>query len=153
MRNGVSGAPLPVGFPYKTIIDLIGMSSNFSPCLIGAVKMNETGLGQGPTSEQDVSGDGGHGLMQLTSSWPSDWKDPQANISYAVEHFLIPAFNAWKGTLQGDDLVRAIAATYNAGLGNAEAGHAEGDVGKFTTNHYDQRCLVKYKALVGGTIP
>lgn len=153
MRDGIDGAPLPAGFPYKDIIEQVCLDNGVAPCLVGAIKMNETGLGQGPGTENDISGDGGHGIMQLTSSFPDNWQDPTANISYAVEHFIVPAWADWDETLQGDDLVRAIAATYNAGYGSAYAGHVKGNVDLYSTDNYGARCLAKYTALIGGTIP
>ena len=151
MRDGISGVPLPDGFPYKDIIDTVGVANNVSPCLIGAIKVNESGLADPPDVQ---SADGGHGLMQLTSSWPSDWADPQANFTYAVAHFITPAWQYWADQgLVGENLVRAIAATYNAGLGNAIAGHRNGNVDELTTNNYGARALANYQALIGGTIP
>lgn len=147
MINGISGNLLPTGFPYKAIIENL-CGSKVPPCLVGAIKLNETGTGSGPVTEQDISGDGGRGIMQLTSSYPKNWQDPTANISYAVSHFIIPAMNEWKDELQGDNLVRAIAATYNAGLGNAQAGHKIGDIDAYTTNRYGERCLQRYQALL-----
>ena len=69
MRDGIAGTALPADFPYKQIIEQLCFENNVSPCLVGAIKMNETGLGQGPETENDISGDGGHGIMQLTSSF------------------------------------------------------------------------------------
>jgi hypothetical protein len=117
MIQGISGAPLPEGFPYKAIIEAV-CGEAFPPCLMGAIKMNETGLGEGPAAELNISFDGGHGLMQLTSSWPTDWAEP----------------------------------AYNAGYGNAQAGHAEGDVDKYTTNRYATRALAHFTALSAGLI-
>ena len=130
-----------------------------SPCLVGAIKINETGLGQGPTTENDISGDGGHGIMQLTSSYPNDWQDPATNIAYAIEHFIVPAWNYWananafSAAQQGEALVKCIAATYNAGLGNVQEGFERGNVDLYTTNNYGERAVANYAALVGGTIP
>lgn len=152
MKDGISGALCPNALPYAQIINNLCLSRNFMPCLVGAIKMNETGLGQGPTTENDISADGGHGIMQLTSSYPDDWADPTANITYAIDHFLIPAYENWKGELQGDDLVRAIGATYNAGLGAAQSGHVNDDIDLYTTNDYGARCLAHFKNLVAGTV-
>jgi hypothetical protein len=148
---GISGAPLPEGFPYKAIIEAV-CGEAFPPCLMGAIKMNETGLGEGPAAELNISFDGGHGLMQLTSSYPTDWAEPAANFRYALEQFLLPALVDWQDAEQGDNLVRCIAATYNAGYGNAQAGHAEGDVDKYTTNRYATRALAHFTALSAGRI-
>lgn len=153
MQNGISAALVPNEFPYADIINVQATFQDFFPCVVAAIKVNETGLGQGPTTENDISGDGGHGIMQLTSSWPSDWQEPELNIEYAIEHYMVPAYEYWLGKLQGDDLVRAIAATYNAGLGNALAGHANGNLDEFTTNNYAARCLSHYQALITGVIP
>ena len=152
MKDGISGAPCPNALPYAQIINSLCIARNFFPCLVGAIKMTETGLGSGPATENDISADGGHGIMQLTSSYPDDWADPTANITYAIDHFLVPAYNDWRTTLQGDDLVRAIAATYNAGLGNAQAGHAQGNVDLYTTNDYGARALAHEQALVLGNV-
>lgn len=152
MRDGISGAALPAGFPYKSEIEISCWRNGFFPCVVGAIKINETGLGCGFDTETCISGDGGRGIMQLTSSYPSDWPTPRSNIEFAVAQFLLPAYTAWKDKLQGDDLVRAIAATYNAGFGNAQAGHDEGDLDKYTTNRYAERALAHYKALITGNI-
>lgn len=151
MIDGISGESLPADFPYKTVIEE-ACGADFFPCLVGAIKMNETGLGCGLETEQCISGDGGHGIMQLTSSYPDNWQEPLPNIDYAVDHFLRLAYEFWRPTLQGSDLVRAIAATYNGGLGNAEAGHAEGDIDRYTTNRYGDRALAHYEALIAGRI-
>ena len=151
MRDGIAGTALPVQFPYKAIIEQVAFNNKVSPVLVAAIKMNETGLGHGPETENDVSFDGGRGIMQLTSSWQDPWEDPFTNIDYAVEHFIVPAWTYWASQgLQGDDLVRAIAATYNAGLGNAIAGHRNGNVDEFTTNNYGARALVNYRNLRDG---
>lgn len=156
MTHGVSGVTLPTGFPYKAIIESACAVDNLPPCLVGAIKMNETGLGFGPHTEQDISRDGGHGIMQLTSSYPSDWRDPAANIGYAIAHFILPDWEAWTTSpylLTGDNLVRAVAAAYNDGLGTAERDHAfYGNVDRSTTNHYAARALAHYQSLSRGVI-
>ena len=154
MRDGIAGTALPADFPYKQIIEQLCFENNVSPCLVGAIKMNETGLGQGPETENDISGDGGHGIMQLTSSFTDDWQDPAANIGYAIAHFIVPAWTYWAAQGEtGEALAKCIAATYNAGLGNAQAGFASGDVDEYTTNNYGERAVTKMQALIGGTIP
>jgi hypothetical protein len=155
MTNGISAAPLPTGFPYKAIIEQV-CGTTFFPCLVGAIKMNETGLGQGPTTENVISFDGGHGIMQLTSAWPDDWQDPQANIRFAVEQFMTGSYAVWTSSpysLSGGDLVRAIAASYNAGYEQALAGHKAGDFDRYTTNQYAARALAHYQQLIQGVIP
>lgn len=149
-RDGISGAPLPAGFPYKDLIDSLSLKYEVSPCLVGAIKMNESGLTDSPDVE---SGDGGHGLMQLTSSYPDNWQDPATNIEYAIKNFIIPAWQYWDQYLQADGLVRAIAASYNAGIGAAIEGHDKGNVDLYTTDNYGERALTNYTALSQGSIP
>jgi hypothetical protein len=156
MRDGIEGIALPGDFPYATIINTLcdePEPGNYFPCLVGAVKFNETGLGYGDATENDISADGGHGIMQLTSSFPDNWQDPTTNIDYAITNFLIPAYTAWKAVEQGDNLVRCIAATYNAGYSLAQAGHNAGNVDLYTTNNYGARALSVYQMLVNGDIP
>jgi hypothetical protein len=155
MRNGIAAGPLPsdLDLPYgHEITQACAVPPSFSPLLAYAIKVNESGENDPPDVQ---SGDGGHGLFQLTSSYPDDWADPYANALYAVQYFLAPAETYWADTmgLQGTDLVRAIAAEFNAGRGGAMQGHEEGDVDKFTTNHYAARALAHYEALVAGQAP
>lgn len=156
MQNGISGKGLPEGFPYKAIIETLCVKHNFFPCVVGAIKINETGLGQGPTTENDVSGDGGHGIMQLTSYVPPDWQNPTVNIECAITKFLLPDYAVWTSppySLSGEELVKALAASYNAGFDNALAGHKQGNVDLYTTHNYGQRALSNEIALTQGTIP
>jgi hypothetical protein len=149
-RDGISGLPLPAAFPYWQIFQDLCMKYEVAPCLVGAIKVNESGL----TDPPDVmSGDGGHGLMQLTSSWPENWADPATNIEFAIVNFILPDWRYWDQYLQGDGLVRAIAASYNAGLGNAIAGHEQGNLDLYTTDNYAARALANYYQLAAGTLP
>jgi hypothetical protein len=98
-----------------------------------------------------VSGDGGHGLCQLTSSYPANWADPEANAEYAVEGdpmFLRGAFKYWyrRGYRQRS-LVKLAAATYNAGLGNVLRGHQNGNADEYDTDNYGQRLVDRLDAL------
>ncbi|HTD38487.1 MAG TPA: hypothetical protein VK669_13325 [Candidatus Limnocylindrales bacterium] len=165
MLYGVSGAGLPSGLPYGDAIQAAAVAANFPPCWLYAEGWQETikvagwlqTLGSSP--ETYISGDGGHGIFQLTSSYPSDWQDPRANANYAISHFLTPAVDFWHSTYNfvGDDLVRSVAAEFNAGRQNAIAGHNEGDVGKYTTHTggipYSDLVLKYYHQLAGGLHP
>jgi len=152
MRNGLAAGPLPAGLLYGPVIQAAcEIAPTFSPEVAYAIAENETIIGE-KNGKWDaatvVSADGGHGLFQLTSSYPSDWADPAKNAEYAVEHFLLPAETFWANMgMQGDDLVRCIAAEFNAGRGGALSGHSQGDVDKYTTNHYAARALANYQAL------
>lgn len=151
MRNGLAAGPLPKDLPFADAIESACEAADFSPLVAYAIKINETGLDDPPTI---VSGDGGHGLFQLTSSFPDDWADPHANAVYAVQNFMLPAEAFWvKIGMQGDDLVRCIAAEFNAGRQGAFQGHLRGDVDLFTTNRYGSRALSHYQDLVKGITP
>lgn len=167
MIHGISGNPIPAVYPepYRTAITE-ACGSVFPPCLAAAVAYHESvspelsgwlaaTYGKGTTAANVISGDGGHGLFQLTSSYPSTWADVKSNASYAVQHFLTPALETWSGRygLEGDDLVRAIAAQFNAGYENALSGHLHGNVGEYTTDHYDLVVLGMYVALSAGRLP
>jgi hypothetical protein len=166
-RDGVSGAPVPASFPFASNFDNLGGKYNVSPNLCAAIKYNETGLGTNPavleygctSSGYFPNGDPcGHGLMQLTSSWPPNWQDADTNIGYAITNFIIPAWEYWgpgggHGGYTGDDLVRLIAASYNAGIGGAQKGHDQGNCDLYTTNNYAARALKAYQQLCAGQIP
>jgi hypothetical protein len=155
--GGLRSAPVPSQLPYALACNK-ALASNLqaSPMLlyaISVVEMIAEHPDDGATRLQDGYTDPdqecGHGLCQLDSSWPADWKNPQANYAYAYAHFLEPALQFWRERegLLGDDLVRAAAATYNAGLGGAIAGHKIGDVDAYTTDRYGSRVLHVYRLL------
>lgn len=164
MRWKISGLPLPVGFPFRNEITEACDRVDAPPCLVGAIKLNETGMSTNAAELQDgcVPGtekmpdgsDAGHGIFQLSSSWPSDWNNPLANAVYAVRVFIVPAITFWYSAhgYTGDDLVRCVAASYNAGISAAWVGHLEGSVDAFTTDDYAQRCLAHFQMLVAGRL-
>ena len=90
-----------------------------------------------------------------TSSFPENWDDPIANVDFAIEHFIEPALNYWHGLQRysGDDLIRLVAATYNAGLGGAIKGHEAGNVDLYTTDGYAGAVLGFYQKLSAGLAP
>lgn len=146
MRNGIESGVVPTDWPFADQINASAAVTNFSAILVAAIQHNETnGLADAATN---ISIDGGHGVMQLTAEYPPNWADPYGNILYAIDNFLGPAESYWAPIVQGDDLVRCIAAEYNAGRGAAIKGHEEGDVDAYTTAHYAQRALDTYKSLV-----
>jgi hypothetical protein len=150
---GLSGAPVPSTLPYAGYINRACDVENFPPAFAYAIAWRETISGEGSsqwTAATVVSSDGGHGLYQLTASYPDDWQDPRANCEYAIDEFLRPAVSYWHGLegYSGDDLVRLVAATFNAGLGNARAGHGAGNVDLYTTQNYAAGVLAIYKALI-----
>ncbi len=157
LAGNLSGAPIPAALAYARHIGE-ACSSTFSGPLAYAIAYRETIRGERDKqwiAWNVVSFDGGRGLFQLTSSYPSDWSDPAANARYAVEHFLQPACEFWRVQMRlaDDALVRCIAAEFNAGRGNALSGHMAGDVDRFTTNHYAADVLNQYHRLAAGHPP
>lgn len=148
MRHGIVATPLDLSMPFAQQINSACVTTDFFPYLVAAIQHNETA--NLPDAATVISDDGGHGVMQLTSSYPAGWVEPYVNILYAIDEFLRPAETYWSMDFQGDDLVRAIAAEYNAGRTAVINGHAEGDLGKYTTNNYDQRALATYRKLLAG---
>jgi hypothetical protein len=155
MLHGIEGKPLRVdtGLPYAALCNVIGTELDFPPCLLYAVAFREC-IGEYGEAPDILSFDGGHGLCQLTSSFPQDWADPGANLRYAVTQFLIPAMSYWAGQGEaGDALVKLVADTYNEGLSAAIEYHAEGNADLGTTNHYGSNVLRIYHQLVAGEQP
>lgn len=160
MRDGISGAELASKHEYAAIVNQLAIGAGVAPLLVYAIRLNETsegfppdGLQGGADPKTGLMPDGsnaGHGVMQLTSSWPSDWEDPAANIGYAIEHFIAPAWKDWVGifAIKGDDLIRCIAASYNAGFDAARKAHIAGDVDAVTTDRYGDRALEHFHALL-----
>ncbi len=133
------------------------MTYSFSPPFLGAICWEETLKVMLPAEALGfISTDGGHGLFQLTSSYPAQWTQPDQAAAFAIEQFLLPALQFWGHDyhLAGADLIRAAAAEYNAGRQNAIQGHLAGDVGMYTTGgDYDVRVLSDYQDLVDGILP
>ena len=117
--------------------------------LIMAIAYNETLSGYSFESACFViSEDDGHGVMQLTSSWPTDWSNPFANAEYALAHFIEPAADYWGIRTQDPTaFVRLVAATFNEGLGAAIRYHLRGNVDAGTTDNYGARALANYKRI------
>lgn len=156
MIYGISGTALPAHLPFAPNIQRAceTPAGNFPPCLAYPVAWRETIRGcKNPVTV--VSSDGGHGLYQLTSSFPIDWDDVDANIRYALEYFLKPSlvFFADRG-LRGDGLIRCVAAAFNEGQGTAWLNHLAGNVDLGTTGHnYASDVLSNYHRLISGQDP
>lgn len=159
MLYGISGSPLPSGLKYGSQISAACVHEDMPPCLIYAIAWRETlsvdGTPECPNAVTFIAGDNGHGIMQLTSSWPDDWNDPIGNITYAIDEFILPAIRYWHGLqgYSGDTLILLVAATYNEGLGAAEKYHASGDVDAGTTDEYGHAVLGFYQKLAAGLAP
>jgi hypothetical protein len=159
MMYGISGNTLPPALPYANPINQACIGYDFWPCVAGGVAFRETILGQ-LEGQWDaatvVSKDGGHGLFQLTSSWPKDWQDPYTNAVYAVKYYLIPACDFWAETQDetGWALVKCLAAEFNCGRSGALAGHRQGNVDLYTTNQNYGAAVVGYaQTLLTGKVP
>jgi hypothetical protein len=171
MRNGLAAAPISsnLRLPFTVEIeDACNIAPTFSPLVVYAIKVNETALSYQPDELQkgadpntELMPDGsaaGHGIMMLTSSWPTEWRLPYRNALYAIQHFLLPAEEFWarKG-FEGETLLLAIAAEFNSGRGGALAGHQQGDIGKLTTFEggisYPDRAFIHYRNLLAGKMP
>ncbi len=172
MRHHLHAGPLPaaLALPFRAEVEAAcAVMPTFSPLVAYAVKYCETGLSTDPAELQKgadpvtmLMPDGsnaGRGIFQLTSSFPLHWRNAYANALYAVERFLLPAEWFWAGQygMQGEELVRAVAAEYNAGRLGAIQGHDVADVGLFTTFSdglsYADRCLLYYQHLEKGEMP
>ena len=159
MKWGISGKPIPAALRYAAPIQEAADDDDFPPLFAYAIAWRETISGEvnglWPSAATVVSGDAGHGLFQLTSSYPGDWQDPKANALYAIQNFLLPAQEYWYGLngYTGPDLVKLCAAEFNAGRGNAERGHEEGNVDLYTTDNYGTGVLAIYQSLVTKGVP
>lgn len=149
MKDGIAGGPLASHHEFAAIVNELAIELDVSPLLVYAIRLNETSEGDSPSI---VSFDGGHGVMQLTSSFPPDWADPAANIRYAIVDYIAPDWKSWKAaepSLQGDDLVRCIAAGYNGGFERALQAHRAGNVDRATySGHYAADAVANYHRLV-----
>lgn len=168
MRNGISGASVPLDLVYAGDVNAATLAISFSPLLTYAIAEVETIEGQlrGEWNAATVvSGDGGHGVMQITpedwwstemrAEWAStNWQVPHDNITFALKWFLTDAEKFWSEYQgqQGIALVRCISAEYNAGRSNALKGHASGDVGLYTFHEnglsYPDHTALNYNALL-----
>lgn len=150
MIYGISGATLDPALPGAGFFNRICSGANVPPKLLYAIAQRETLSSMSLEAAcLCVSDDNGHGVMQLTSSWPETWSDLSANLSFAITEFVQPALRYWHGLEResGDRLVKLVAATYNEGLSAAVKYHLAGNVDAGTTNDYGEGVLANYLAL------
>lgn len=158
MKDGIISGLIPIHCPYAWPIQHAAERLDSSAFLAYSIASVETidgelaGLWNAATV---VSPDGGHGLFQLTASFPDNWQTPLANALWAIDTFINPSWIYWSNVssvFRGDNLVRAVAAEFNAGRNNAIAGHAHGEIGRYTTKSdgvtYDYRVLDRYHKLL-----
>jgi len=161
MKRGVSGAPIPFGLPFSEEVTKACKPFDFPPCLAYAVRVNETDSGTDPSVMQIGSVDGlmpdgsnaGRGIFQETSSWAEHWDDPLANAVYAIAVFLQPDWMFWTENtdLEGEQLVKVIAVSFNAGRGAAWKAHLQGDTDSASTANYGARAVSVYRSLISNT--
>lgn len=162
MRWGIQGASLPTdkGLPYIDVVTAACAAVNFPPCFAYAVAWRETIRGQVGgkwDAATVVSGDGGHGLFQLTSYVPPGWNDPLTNAEAALKYWLLPNTNSFYDhfNLSGDNLVKAAADAFNRGYGAVSRSLSNGqdpDVGS-ANGDYGSDVLRQYKRLASGEAP
>jgi hypothetical protein len=158
MLYDISGRPIPKTLPYAKTIQAPCVELGFPPCLAYAIAWRESISGEvnGSWNAATVlSSDGGHGLFQLTSTFPEGWDNEDVNVRYALSNFLIPALHQFaRRALRGDDLARVVAASFNAGESAAWKAHLAGDVDLATTGAtYASAVLSTYQRLVKGENP
>lgn len=157
MRWGIESGTLDPNLPYAAAVTAAAVECDIPVALLYSIAWHESIQGEinGKwIAATVVSGDGGYGLCQLTSSWPDDWQDPQANARYACEVYIAPAAEYWVNRVSApDDLVKCIGATYNAGLGSAVAGHQQGNVDLYTTDNYGAAIVDIYRNLINSGFP
>jgi hypothetical protein len=166
MIYGLSGRPLPPGLLYGSQIEAACEARNFPPCAAYGVANRETLRAQrsgwlaatfaGKDAATVITGDGGHGVFQLTSSFPDDWADVMANTLYALDHFLVPSMHYYAGAgHEGDELLDLIADAFNAGSGRVNSFRVQGLTADMATTggDYGADVLRCYHALLESGVP
>lgn len=147
---GIADKPVDARLPFAQVISEAALARGFSRSFLYAIAWRETLCDEAIADPATfISGDGGHGVFQLTSSFPQNWQDVGESAMYAIDNFLFPAvvYLADEG-LRGDDLVKVAAAAFNAGLTAAWNAHLAGNVDAVTTNNYGAGVLAIYHTLV-----
>jgi len=159
MMHGISAAPVPaLGLPFADAVNLVCMQKNSFPCVLYAVGWRESirEYGLAAATRTSDNNDGGHGIWQLTSSYPPNWQDPQANCAFAIDHFIIPALDFWFNRMGQTDvaLIKCIAAEFNAGRSGAMGGFTLGNVDQNTTHgNYGHDVVTQYNRLLAHMPP
>lgn len=163
MRWGISGRSLPAdqALRYLEPITDACAAFNFPPCFAYAIAWRESISGEvagtWPSAATVVSGDGGHGLFQLTSFVPTGWSDALTNAHAALQYWLVPNVNSLYDhfSLSGDQLIKAAADAFNRGYGAVQQSLKSGqdpDIGSAGGN-YGSDVLAKYQRLIDGQAP
>jgi hypothetical protein len=166
MKWGLSGAPVPANLPYAAAVNKAAFDTQASPCALYAIFWRETissersgwlvqAYGPGTTAANVISGDGGHGLGQLTDSFPPEWADPYTNACYAANKFYDPYLLKWLNRgYTGTTLLKLASDDYNAGDSAVEAAHESGSADAATTGgNYGTDVVTIYLNLLAGRDP
>jgi hypothetical protein len=155
MIYGLSGAPVAAVLRYAAPINEAAEDVNFSPPLLYAIGYHETIhgeiIGLWPSAQTVVSGDGGHGIFQLTSSFPPNWYEAYCNAHWAITGpgLLGDCLEYWHELgFAGDQLVKLVAASFNEGLSAAEAAYKTGNVDAGTTDGYGEAVVLIYNSII-----
>jgi len=158
MQFGIEAGIIPSHLPYSSPIQEACQAADLSPALAYGIAFRESIRGELAglwTAATVVSGDGGYGLFQLTSSYPKNWDQPRANADWALSQFIKPALTFFSAQgLTGEALIRCIAAAFNAGLETAWEAHNNGNVDACTTGcDYAADVFAIYSAIIAGRTP
>lgn len=154
MRWNIAGKDIPETLLYGREINRAAHMADCPPALLYAVCYHETivlEVAGKINAATFVADDNGHGLAQLTSWWPNPgWDQPLTNAFYAAKDWLMEDAPKWFRLcgFTGETLVRCVAASYNAGFGNAWKGHLNGNVDEYDTDNYGAAVLKIYQSLV-----
>jgi hypothetical protein len=161
MRFAIVGEDVNTTLPYAQAINQAATELDFSPVAAYAVAWRETIRGERSGLWKDaatvVSGDGGHGLFQLTSWYPSTWQQPYWNAHWAILRWLLPSMMHYEAVHRyaGEALLQACADAFNAGQGAVCSACERGEsLDSVTTGHdYGQDVVATYRRLVAGDPP
>lgn len=138
--------------PYADIVKQVAQEQSIDPLLLVALVERED-----PWWDPNiVSGDGGHGLTQITSdrAWiaSADWADPYTNLTRGAQ-MLGDELSFFLGKFPDDPELgtRYALAAYNRGRTRVwQTAQALGDPDTGTTNNYASGVWNKYQALTTG---
>ncbi len=154
---GLSGKSVPSSYLYADVINQAAISKGVSPIAMYAIAWRET-LGvagwikatYGVDPADFISFDGGHGVFQLTASYPPDWNDVLQNALYAIDDFYEPYLQDWLARgYTGTTLLQLAADDYNAGDTPVDIAHKAGRADSATTGgNYGSDVVLSYNNLL-----
>jgi hypothetical protein len=156
MLYGIAAMPVHSDLAYAQAINDAANEVNFSPPLAYAIANRESIRGERNgkwIAAHVVSGDGGHGLFQLTSWFPAiGWDNPRINAHWAIVRWLQPSVSHYAAHhgYRGDILIDAVADAFNAGQGTicTLCDRGENPDHATTDSDYGRDVLMCYRALI-----